>query len=110
MAPTAALTAAPTGSSGRKAGIANYTKPELEHLFRCMRSILPIGPEEWDAKGHTFDESALELQQRRQDKADEEKKVTDQERQMMFQVLIGLASGAGAITPNGKIKRKLEHL
>eukprot|EP00536_Pseudo-nitzschia_multiseries_P009979 jgi/Psemu1/24666/gm1.24666_g len=22
--------------------------PELENLFRCMRTILPIGPEEWD--------------------------------------------------------------
>eukprot|EP00536_Pseudo-nitzschia_multiseries_P014811 jgi/Psemu1/40201/gm1.40201_g len=46
MAPTAALS---SGSGGRKAGIGNYTKPELENLFRCLRSILPIGPEEWDA-------------------------------------------------------------
>eukprot|EP00536_Pseudo-nitzschia_multiseries_P004344 jgi/Psemu1/9801/gm1.9801_g len=45
MAPTTA----PTGSGGGKAGIANYTKPKLENFFRCMRSILRIGPEEWDA-------------------------------------------------------------
>eukprot|EP00536_Pseudo-nitzschia_multiseries_P001315 jgi/Psemu1/3030/gm1.3030_g len=58
MAPTAAL----TGSGGRKAGIANYTKPELENLFRSMRSILQIGLEEWDAIANLHAEKILDNQ------------------------------------------------
>eukprot|EP00536_Pseudo-nitzschia_multiseries_P007835 jgi/Psemu1/18873/gm1.18873_g len=44
------------------------------------------------------------------DKAHEEKKVAEQERKVLFQVLIGQLASGGANTAGGKLKRKLEHL
>eukprot|EP00536_Pseudo-nitzschia_multiseries_P010834 jgi/Psemu1/27209/gm1.27209_g len=55
---------------------------------------------------------ALELQQRGQDKADEERKLADQERKVFLQALIAqLATCGGASTADRKVlKRKLNNL
>ena len=35
-------------TGGRKAGIGNYTKAELENMFAAIRAILPCGGDDWE--------------------------------------------------------------
>eukprot|EP00536_Pseudo-nitzschia_multiseries_P004669 jgi/Psemu1/10508/gm1.10508_g len=35
-------------AGGRKAGVGNYTKVELEHMFASIRATIPTGGEDWD--------------------------------------------------------------